>query len=59
MEWVLIIVMHVGAFGKGNSNAINSAYFSSQALCEEARKEVKKLVSGTVKEINATCVRGK
>ena len=59
MEWVLIIMMHVGALGSGNSNALTNAYFSTQELCEEARKEISKLTSNTVKEIRTVCVRGK
>lgn len=59
MSYVLIIMMHVGAIGSGNSNALTHAYFSSQSLCEEARKEIEKLASGTVKEIRTKCVRAK
>ena len=59
MQWVLIILVHVGTFKTGNSNAITSAYFASKELCEQARAEVKKLTSGSVKEMEATCVRSK
>lgn len=59
MSYVLIIVMHIGMIGKGDSNALTHAYFSSQSLCEEARKEIEKLASGTVKEIRTKCVRAR
>lgn len=52
-------MMHVGAIGSGNSNALTHAYFSNQSLCEEARKEIEKLTSGTVKEIRTKCVRAR
>ena len=57
MEYVLLIMMHVGAIGRGNSNALTHAYFSSKENCEIARKEIEKLPAMTVKEIKAVCVK--
>lgn len=59
MSWALVIMLHVGAIGSGNSNALNSIRFHSKDLCEASRREVEKLASGTVKEINTVCVRVK
>lgn len=56
MTYVLILIMHVGALGTGNSNAMTTADFSSKQKCEEAGKQAKKLTSGTVKVIEYTCV---
>lgn len=57
MEYILILMMHVGTMGSGNSNALTTAVFSSKENCEIAGKEAVKLTSGTVKEIKYTCVK--
>lgn len=54
--YILILMMHVGAMGSGNSNALTTAEFSSMSLCEAAGKQAKELASGTVKEIKFVCV---
>ena len=54
---ILILMMHVGFAGTGNSNALTTAYFSSKESCVSAGKEAKKLSDGTVKEIRFTCVK--
>lgn len=54
--WILILFAHVGAMGQGNSNAITTTQFSSQQRCEAAGAAAKKLVSGTVKQMEFVCV---
>ncbi len=54
--YVLILFAHVGIAGTGNSNAITTQEFSSQTTCEAAGKAAKKLVQGTVKQIEYVCV---
>lgn len=55
-EWILILVMHVGSMGSGNSNSVTTAVFSNKERCEIAGRAAVKLVSGTVKEIEYACV---
>lgn len=55
--FVLILMMHVGPMGDGNSNALTTAEFDSQATCEAAGKAAKTLSNGTVKEIKYVCVK--
>lgn len=55
--WILIMIMHVGPMGSGNSNAITTQEFSSKETCEQAGTDARKLASGTVKEIKTVCVR--
>lgn len=55
--WVLIIFAHVGALGDGNSNALTTAYFTSQEACVAAGQATKKLAQGTVKSIDFVCVK--
>lgn len=58
MSWVLILFVHVGAMGDGNSNALtNVPGFATQAECEVAGKQSKKLTSGTVKSLEYVCVQ--
>ena len=56
MEYILILMMHVGAMGSGNSNALTTAIFNTKQACETAGKAAKKVASGTVKEIEFACV---
>ena len=56
MEHILILMMHVGALGTGNSNALTTAVFSNKASCEAAGKLAKSLAENTVKEIKYICV---
>lgn len=57
MTWILIIAMHVGVLGSGNSNAITSVPgFKTKQSCESAAAAVKPLMDGTVKEIRTVCV---
>lgn len=56
--WALIIFFHVGMLGVTDSNATSVVHgFSSQQLCELAKKQLPPLVSSTKKEVRAVCVR--
>lgn len=56
--WALIIFFHVGFLGDTDSNATSVVPgFTTQQLCETARKQVQPLVSNTKKEVRAVCVR--
>lgn len=55
--YILILFAHVGSMGSGNSNAITTAEFSSQSTCTQAGDAAKRLVQGTVKKIEYTCVK--
>lgn len=57
MTYVLIVIMHVGALGSGNSNSIATQEFSSAEACMEAGKKAMSLVNGTTKEIAYACVK--
>jgi hypothetical protein len=58
VTFVLILFFHVGAMGNGNSNAVDSVPgFKSSEECLAAGAQAKKLVSGTVKELNFACVK--
>lgn len=53
--WILIVMMHVGPMGDGNSNALTTAEFTSEAKCKAAGKKAEGLASGTVKDIRFVC----
>jgi hypothetical protein len=55
--FVLILFAHVVALGPGNSNALTVAEFTSQERCHAAGKAAKKLVSGTVRQMEYACVQ--
>lgn len=55
MQFILILMMHVGPMGSGNSNALTTAQFDSRTACEYALAEAKKLAINTVKEIRGVC----
>lgn len=58
--WALIIFFHVGIFGDTDSNATTVVHgFETQALCQQAAKQLPPLVNGTKKEVRFTCVRTK
>lgn len=57
MEYVLIIMMHVGVMGSGNSNSITTATYSTMENCVKAGREATKMVNGTTKEINFVCTK--
>lgn len=57
MTWVLILMMHVGQWGKTDSNSITTATFSSQATCEAAGQAAVGLAKNTVKEIKYVCAK--
>lgn len=60
MGFVLVIAMHVGVMGSGNSNALtNVSGFKSKDSCESSARELKKLMDGTVKEIRTVCIEVK
>lgn len=54
--WILILFAHVGIMGSGNSNAITTAEFMTQATCQAAGKAAVSLAGGTVKQISYACV---
>lgn len=56
MDYILILMMHVGSMGSGNSNALTTAVFKSKEACEVAGKQSEKLAAFTVKEIKYVCV---
>lgn len=54
--WILIVMMHVGIMGDGNSNALTSVGgFETKAACEAAGTASVKMAQGTVKEIKYVC----
>lgn len=55
LGWILIVFAHVGAMGNGDSNALTTAWFSTQAKCEDAGKAARKLAEGSVKKIEYAC----
>lgn len=57
MTYILILMMHVGPMGTGNSNALTTAEFNSKESCELAGSESVKKAKGTVKEIRFVCVK--
>lgn len=54
--WILILFVHVGAMGDGNSDAITTAEFRSEQACKNAGKLAKGMATGTVKSIEWVCV---
>lgn len=55
--WTLIIMMHVGPMGNGNSNALtNVTGFKTYAGCVDAGKKAEFLATGTTKVIRTVCV---
>lgn len=54
--WILILFAHVGPLGDGNSNAMTTAEFSTQAKCVAAGNASKRMASGSVKSIEFVCV---
>lgn len=60
MSWILIIMMHVGPMGSGNSNALTSiGGFKTEAGCKEAGKKAQQMANGTVKDIEFICAESK
>ncbi len=53
--WILILFAHVGPMGDGNSNALTTAEFSSEATCKAAGDAAIKMAQGTVKKISYVC----
>lgn len=57
MTWILLLFVHVGPLGDGNSNAITSVPgFTSAGACEQAGRKAGGLVNGTVKKLEYVCV---
>lgn len=56
MKYILILMMHVGPMGDGNSNALTTAEFSSKDLCIKAGQAAEKMAQNTVKQIKYQCV---
>lgn len=57
MEYILIIIMHIGALDSKESNAITTAVFSSKENCEAAGNQASKLVRATAKKIEYICAK--
>ena len=58
IEWVLILLVHVGPAGRTDSNSLASVPgFVSEAECQAAGKDAAKLVRMTVKDAAFVCVR--
>jgi len=55
-SYVLILMMHVGMMGSGNSNALTTVEFINKERCEFARKKAEDMAGGTVKVIKGVCV---
>lgn len=55
--WILILFAHVGPMGDGNSNALATATFSSEATCVAAGNRAKSLSSGSTKKIEFVCAK--
>jgi len=55
--WILILFAHVGPLGQGNSNALTTAEYSTEATCKAAGDVARKMAQGTVKEINYVCTK--
>lgn len=55
-SWVLILMLHVGPLGDGNSNALTHAEFTTKARCEQAGNKAQAMAAGTVKVIKYICV---
>ena len=56
MLYVLILVVHVGAMGSGNSNAVTTQEFTSFEKCQKAGKSTQHLLVYTVKNVEFVCV---
>jgi hypothetical protein len=55
--WILLVMIHVGPMGSGNSNAITSVPgFVKKDDCIAAGKAALSLTEGTVKETRFVCV---
>ena len=58
MTWILILMMHVGPMGSGNSNALTSVGgFKTESACVSAGKKSVAMAKGTVKDIEFVCAR--
>lgn len=57
MNYILILMMHVGPMATGNSNALTTAEFLTQETCVDAGKKAVKMASNTVEEIKFVCVK--
>jgi len=55
--WTLILFAHVGPMGDGNSNALATAEFNSEANCRAAGEAAKGMSSGSTKKILYVCAR--
>lgn len=55
--YILIIFAHVGAMGDGNSNALATAPFTTEAACKAAGEAAKSMAKGTVKSIDYRCAK--
>lgn len=55
--YILILFAYVGPMGTGNSNALTTQEYYSQAACQTAGNAAKQMAAGTVKEIKFVCTR--
>lgn len=56
--FILLVFVHVGAMGSGNSNALTTVPgFITEAECKAAGAAYAALAKGTVKEIKTVCVK--
>ena len=57
MEWVMLIYLYAGVFAKGDSVAVTTIPgYRTQIECEEAARDLPKLVKGTAKEVVFVCI---
>lgn len=60
MPWVLVLMIHAGAFSHNDDVALTVVSgFSSEATCMAAGSKVKPLDKGTVQVFEYTCVQVK
>ena len=56
MIYVLILVVHVGVMGSGDSSAVTTQEFTSFDKCQEAGKSARQMLVTTVKNVKFVCV---
>jgi hypothetical protein len=58
VTYILILFFHVGTLGDTDSNTTTTVPgFTNKQECEQAGSDAKRLVNGTVKELNYVCVK--
>lgn len=57
LTWVLLVLVHVGPLGDGNSNSLFAVPgFLTEAECDAAGRKAKKMVRGSVKDLEFVCL---